>query len=223
MNAVIFPVRSAAWLASFGLLGLPTVIVNFDKATPGQTPPGWSFLTNQGVAAKWEIRQDTTAPTPPYVFAQVSSDTNNWRYPLAILDQPVFTNGEISVRFKPVAGKEDQAGGLIWRFRGPNDYYVVRANALENNVALYRVADGHWKPLHPKGLAGNGHAVPHSVPSNSWSILKVTFKGPLFGVYFNHRRIFQVEDKSFQSAGKVGLWTKADSVTYFDDFRVAEK
>jgi hypothetical protein len=203
-------------------MGIPTLVINFDHATPGVTPPGWSCLTNKG-SAHWEIVKDDTAPTPPYVFAQVSNDMDNNRFPVAILDKPVFQNGEISVRMKPVAGKEDQAGGLVWRFRGPEDYYVVRANALENNVALYRVQNGQWKALRPKGQFSNGWSVHHHVPANSWSILKVTFKGPVFSVYFNHRRIFQVEDKAYQGAGKVGLWTKADSVTYFDDFRVAQK
>jgi hypothetical protein len=203
-------------------MGMPTLVINFDQATPGATPPGWSCLTNHG-ASRWEVVKDTTAPTQPYVFAQVSNDTDNYRFPLAILDNPIFQNGEISVRMKPVAGKEDQAGGLVWRFRDPNDYYVVRANALENNVAVYRVQNGQWKALKPKGAFSNGSSVQHHVPSNTWSILKVAFKGPVFSVYFNHRRIFQVEDKSFQGAGKVGLWTKADSVTYFDDFRVAQK
>ena len=179
-------------------------------------------MTNQGAAAKWEIRRDITAPSPPYVFAQVSADASSYRYPIAILDRPTLQNGEISVRLKPVAGREDQAGGLVWRFRDPNNYYVVRANALANNIAVYQVQDGHWRPLRPKGAAADGY-VRHAVPSNAWSILKVTFKGPVFSVYFDHRRVIQVEDRSYQGAGRVGLWTKADSVTYFDDFRVAQK
>src|SRR5436190_14772181 len=204
-------------------MGMQPVIINFDHATPGGLPPGWSCLSNQGGTSRWEIVKDHTAPTPPYVFAPISNDPDNSRFPVAILDNPVFQNGEISVRMKPVAGKEDKAGGLIWRFRDPNDYYVVRANALENNVALYRVQNGHWQALRPKGAFSNGSSVRHHVPANSWSILKVTFKGPVFSVYFNHRRIFQVEDKSYQGPGKVGLWTKADAVTYFDDFRVTPK
>lgn len=203
-------------------MGMPTVVINFDKSTPGVAPPGWSIGAEQGPSPKWEVVKDITAPTPPYVFAQVSNDSTHTRFPMAILNQPIFQNGEISVRMKPVAGKEDQAGGLVWRFRDSNDYYLVRANALENNVALYRVENGQWKALRPKGAYSNGWSVRHHVPANSWSILKVTFKGPMFSVYFNHRRIFQVEDKSYQGAGKVGLWTKADSVTYFDDFRVAQ-
>jgi hypothetical protein len=178
-------------------------------------------MTNLGTAAKWEVVKDATAPSPPYVFAQISRDANASRFPLAILDKPVFQNGEISVRLKPVAGKEDQAGGLVWRFRGPNDYYVVRADALENTVGIYRVLGGRWQPLNPRG-ARDG-CVRHTVPFNSWSILKVAFKGPVFSVYFDHRRIFQVVDRSLQGPGKVGLWTKSDSVTYFDDFRVAQK
>jgi len=215
--------KSTAWLVSFGLMGVPPLVINFDKATPGSTPPGWSCVTNQGGPSRWEIVKDSTAPTPPYVLAQVPATADNNRFPVAILDNPVFPNGEVSVRLKPVAGKEEQAGGLVWRYRGPDDYYVVRANALENNVALYRVQNGTWTVLRPKGAFSNGWAVKHHVPVNTWSILKVTFRGPVFSVYFNHRRIFQVEDKSYQGAGKVGLWTKADSVTYFDDFRVSQK
>ena len=213
--------KTATWLASVSFLGMPTVFQNFDKATPGMMPPGWSCMTNQGVPAKWEILKDTTAPSPPYVFAQISNQADTFRFPLAIMDKPVLQNGEISVRLKPVAGKEDQAGGLVWRFRDPNDYYVARINALENNIGIYHVEGGRWKPLRPRGAADG--CIRHAVPSNTWSILKVVFKGPVFSVYFDHRRVFQVEDHSYQGAGKVGLWTKADSVTYFDDFRVAQK
>jgi hypothetical protein len=202
---------------------MPTVVINFDKATPGETPPGWSCMTNQGAVSKWTVVKDTTAPTPPYVFAQISNDADQTRFPVAILNQPVFQNGEISVRIKPMRGKAEQVGGLVWRFRDPHHYYVVRANARENNVALYRVEAGQWKPLRPKGSIPNAWAVRHTVPADSWSILKVVFKGPVFSVYFNHRRLFQVEDRSYQGAGQVGLWTKADSLTYFDDFRIAQK
>ena len=214
----------AGWLASLGLLGVSTSVFNFDSTAPGGMPSGWvTAMTNAGGPPKWEVIKDTTAPSPPYVFAQISRDGANARFPLAILDKPVLQNGEISVRMKPVSGREDQAGGLVWRYRGPNDYYLVRANALENNVVLYRVDGGQRTPLAPKGASSNTYGVKHAVPPNTWIILKVTFKGPVFNVYFNHRRLFQVEDRGYQGSGKVGLWTKADSVTYFDDFRVAGK
>ena len=124
-------------------------------------------------------------------------------------------DGDVSVRIKPVAGREDQGGGLVWRYRDANNYYLARANALENSVALYKVENGRQLPLAP--------GVKHDIPSNGWSILKVSVRGNRFQVYLDHRRILQGWDNTFAAAGKVGLWTVADSVTYFDDFRVYPK
>jgi hypothetical protein len=132
-------------------------------------------------------------------------------------------DGDLSVKFKPVAGKEHRAGGLVWRYRDPNNYYLVRANALENNVALFKVENGKWLCLPAKDVPAKTYGVQHPVPANQWSVLKVQFKGPMFSVYFNHRRLFQVVDSTFAQAGKVGLWTRADSITYFDDFRITGK
>jgi hypothetical protein len=121
----------------------------------------------------------------------------------------------LSVRVKPVAGHEDRAGGLVWRYRDANNYYLVRANALEKNVAAYKVQNGKLIPLLPP--------VPHKVASNGWLILKVAFRRNSYAVYVNHRRILQGADPTFAGPGHVGLWTQADSVTYFDDFRVNPK
>jgi hypothetical protein len=148
-------------------------------------------------------------------LAQVSSDPTGDRFPLAILDNMSLRDGDVSVRIKPVAGREDQAGGLVWRYRDANNYYLARANALEENVALYKVENGRRIPLGP--------GVRHDIPSNGWSILKVSVRGNRFQVYLDHRRILQGWDNTFATAGKVGLWTVADSVTYFDDFRVYPK
>jgi hypothetical protein len=97
----------------------------------------------------------------------------------------------------------------------------VRANALENNVVLFKIEHGKRTSLAPKGAPPSAYGVSHPVPAKQWSVLKVQFHGPLFSVYFNHRRLFQVVDYTFRGPGHVGLWTKADSVTYFDDFSVA--
>src|SRR5438309_6719068 len=107
-------------------MGVPTVVINFDKATTGETPPGWSCMTNQGTASKWAIVKDSTAPTPPYVFAQISNDADDTRFPVAILDKHVFQNCEICVRIKPVSGNAERDGGLGWRFCDTNNYYVGR-------------------------------------------------------------------------------------------------
>ena len=167
--------------------------------------------------------QGSHRPAQPYVFAQVSTDRTASRFPLAILDRPDVRDGELSVKFKPVAGKEDQSAGLVFRYRDPNNYYVVRANALEKNVVLYKVQEGRRIPLTPKGKPVNTYGVAHQVRPNAWNILKVTFKGPSFSVYYDHRRILQLTDWTYTGPGKVGLWTKADSVTYFDNFRLVKK
>jgi hypothetical protein len=197
--------------------------VNFDSATPGQVPPGWTVaMTHTGGAPKWEVLKDDTAPTKPYVFAQVSDDSTSGRFPLAIWEKANFKDGALTVKFKPVSGREDQAAGMVWRYRDPDNYYIVRANAAENNVVLYKVENGKRSPLAPKGTPTKTYGVKHQVPSGVWSTLRVTFEGSLYSVYFDGTKLFEVEDETFKGAGKVGLWTKADSVTYFDDFTVKD-
>jgi len=175
----------------------------------------------------WEVLKDPSAPSPPYVFAQRSGsgggDEAADRYPLAILNKTEVKDGDLSVKVKPVSGKDGRAAGLVFRYRDPENYYLVRANALENSIVLYKVEDGKRTPLASKGSPPASYGVKHPVPFNQWSVLKVQFRGPLFSVYFNHRRLFEVLDSTFRQSGKVGLWTKADSVTYFDDFRIAGK
>jgi hypothetical protein len=116
---------------------------------------------------------------------------------------------------KPVSGHADRAGGVVWRYRDANNYYLVRANALTKSVVVYKVEHGQRTQV--------GAEVRHDIPSNAWSILKVSVRGDKFQVYVNHHRVLESWDRTFPGAGKVGLWTVADSVTYFDDFRVYPK
>jgi hypothetical protein len=208
--------RAFSWLLAFGLAAAPGRVVTFDNEQLGQTPRQWTVaMTNHGRAPRWEIVRDLTAATQPYVFAQVSADPVRDRCPLAIFDPLTFRDGDVSVRIKPVSGREVQAGGLVWRYRDPNNYYLARANALEKNVQVFKVENGQRVPL----MAG----VRHEIPTNAWSILKVAARGNRFQVYMDHRRILQGWDNTFLTGGKVGLWTVADSVTYFDEFRVTPK
>jgi hypothetical protein len=219
--------RTLGWLMSFALWGTVTQTINFDSAKPGSVPPGWTVMPNTGAVPEWEILKDPSAPSPPYVFAQVShnpaGDAAADQCPLAILNKTNIKDGDLSVKVKPVAGKEDRAGGLVFRYRDRDNYYLVRANALENSIVLYKVEDGRRTPLSCRGAPPQSFGVKHPVPSNQWSVLKVQFRGPLFSVYFNHRRLFEVLDSTFPQPGKVGLWTKAEGITYFDDFRIAGK
>jgi len=116
----------------------------------------------------------------------------------------------------------DQAAGLVWRLKDANNYYIVRANALEDNVVLYKVENGERADLPLKG-AGRTYGKKVKVPSGQWGTLGVTARGKQFMVYFNGEKLYEVEDETFKDAGKVGLWTKADSAPYFDDLRVTAR
>ena len=176
-------------------------------------------LTGSGANSEWLVKADPTAPSQTNVLAQVSADDTGYRFPLAIADEGSFRDLEVSVRFKPVSGTGDQAAGLIWRLKDANNYYIVRANALEDNVVLYKVENGERTDLPLKG-EGRTYGKKVKVPSGQWGALGVTAQGKQFTVYFNGEKLYEVEDETFKDAGKVGLWTKADSVTYFDDLRV---
>ena len=197
--------------------------INFEKEPTGSVPSGWSVaMTHTGGPLRWEIRRDDSAPTPPNVLAQVSDDRTSARYPLAIYQGVDVQNGELSVRLKPMSGKVDASGGLVWRYQDENNYYVVRSNALENNTVLYKVENGKRSSFAPKGTSPGTYGVKHPVAMQSWARLSVKFQGNLFTVFFNGEQLFQVEDDTFTAGGKVGLWTKADAVTHFDDFRIEQ-
>jgi hypothetical protein len=205
--------KFAAWLFAFGLFASNARVVTFDAGQLGRAPAGWTVpTTNSEVPPRWEVRKDASAATQPYVFAQVSSDPANKRSPLAILNDMFLRDGEVSVRVKPVSGREDQAGGVIWRYRDQNNYYLARADALDKSVAVFKVQNGRQTPI----VTG----VKHDISANTWCILKIWTRGNRFEVYLDHRRILRGQDNTFSTSGRVGLWTGADSVTYFDDFRV---
>ncbi|MBZ5677204.1 MAG: hypothetical protein LAP61_23410 [Acidobacteriia bacterium] len=198
--------------------------INFDRNTSGEAPSGWTIaMTHQGGPPKWQVLRESSAPSKPNVLAQVSGDRTAGRFPLAIWDGISVKDGTISVKFKAVSGTVDQGAGLVWRYRDPNNYYIVRANALENNVVLYKVQNGERVSLAPRGAVSNAYGVKHQVPKQTWSTLSVSFQGNLFTVSLDSEKLFDVEDSTFTGAGKTGLWTKSDSVIYFDDFQVVDE
>jgi hypothetical protein len=157
---------------------------------------------------------DPTAPSKPNVVAQTSADKTDYRFPLLIADEGSFRDLDISVKFKAVAGSVDRAGGLVFRLRDANNYYIVRANALEDNYRLYHVVNGRRVQF-----AGANF----KVTSGAWHELRVEAVGSKFVCYYDGAKKIEASDETFKDAGKVGLWTKADSVTYFDDLRVTGK
>jgi hypothetical protein len=165
----------------------------------------------------WKVAADPTAPSAPNVLAQTDADGTSYRFPVCVLEAPAATDVDLSVRFKAISGSGDQAAGLVWRYRDQDNYYIVRANALEGNVVLYKVEKGKRTDIDPKGSGAIAYGKKAAVAKAAWGTLRVVAKGNLFETYLNGEKLFECEDATFPGAGKVGVWTKADSVTHFDD------
>ena len=184
--------------------------VNFDTFKIGEPPPGWNATKTGTGQAKWTIEKDDTTASKPNVLKQ----SGQAAYPVCIKDDTNLKDGFVEVRFKPISGKEDQAGGLIWRARDSNNYYVARANALEDNVAIYDTVNGQRTERKRTSV---------KVASNQWHTLRVDFTNNHFTVTLDGKKAIEWDDSTFKDAGKVGVWTKADSVTLFDDFTYGSK
>jgi hypothetical protein len=179
--------------------------ITFDTDSPGALPPGWQAgVTGRGTP-RWAVRQDESAPSKPNVLQQSGSGT----FPWIVLPATAIENGYVEVKFKALAGKEDQAGGVVWRWKNGDNYYVARANALEDNVSLYYTANGRRNTI---------KYVDAPVPPKLWHTLRVEFAAKRIKVSLNGKTYIDLEDDRISGAGAVGLWTKADSVTSFDDF-----
>jgi hypothetical protein len=187
--------------------------VNFDDMKIGTAPAGWTATQTGSGSAKWTIEKDDSASSKPNVLKQSGVAT----FPVCFKNDTSLKDGFLEVKFKPISGKEDQAGGVIWRAKDANNYYIARANALEGNVVVYKAVNGKRSPLDIVGRKG-GYGVKEPVASGQWHTLRVEFTGNRFKLIFDGKHLFDVEDTTFTDAGKVGVWTKADSVTFFDDF-----
>jgi hypothetical protein len=192
--------------------------VNFDETQVGDVPAGWTATKTGKGAPGWTVVSDDTAPSKPNVFKQGGAAD----YPVAVKNDVSLKDGFVEVKLKPVSGKEDQAGGVIWRAKDTDNYYICRANALEDNVVLYKTVQGKRSSLDIVGRKG-GYGVKVKVATGQWHTLRVEFTHTRCKVFFDGHHYFDVEDSTFTEAGKVGLWTKADSVTLFDDFSYGAK
>ena len=183
--------------------------VKFDDAKIGEPPTGWTAgVTGEG-KPNWSVEMDATAPSKPNVLKQSGSG----EYPYCVKKDVSLKDGFVEVKFKPISGKEDQAGGLIWRFQDGDNYYVARANALEGNVNIYHTVKGTRREL---------DSAEAKLSANEWHTLRVDFRGTHFSVSFDGKVVLKIDDDTFSAAGPVGVWTKEDSVTSFDDFQYGE-
>jgi hypothetical protein len=214
-----------AAVALAGVAGAETTrVLNFEADTIGSAPAGMSFATTKvagkGEPGGWVVAEE--GGERGRVLVQTTADRTSGRFPVAVVDATIAADVDVSVRFKPVSGNVDMAAGLVWRYRDADNYYIVRANALEDNVVLYKVEKGRRIDLPLKGL-GKTYGAKAPVPKGQWSTLRVVATGPLFAVELNGQKLYEVEDTTFSEAGKVGVWTKADSVTRFDELAIRTK
>ena len=197
-----------------------STVVNFDHDAIGAPPEGFScHLTGKGKTGDWRVLKDATAPSRGNVLAQTDMDATGYRFPVCVYDGVKAKNADISVKFKPVKGGGDRAAGIVWRFIDKNNYYIARANALEDNVVTYIMKNGRRTDL---PLVGKGRTYGEKirVPSGRWSELRIVVRDDLFTIYLNNAELYKVRDDTFRDPGKIGLWTKADSYTEFDDLNV---
>jgi hypothetical protein len=183
---------------------------NFDDAKPGDAPVGWTATQTGSGAGKWTIEKDDTAPTRPNVLKQSGMAA----YPVCLKNKTSVKDGFVQVKFKAVSGKDDQAGGVIWRAQNADNYYIARANVLEDNVCIYHMI---------KGKRTEKKRTEMKVSPNAWHMLRVNFNGRHFTVTLDGKQAIAWDDLTFTAAGMVGVWTKADSVTLFDDFSYGGK
>ena len=194
--------------------------VDFNQDAVDHAPKGFEFGHTAGVGrpGTWVVQTEGGNK----VLAQIDADPTRSRFPVAVLSEVSAADVDLSVRIKPITGTVDQAGGLVWRYQNAENYYLVRANALEDNVVLYKMENGKRTDL-PLTGEGRTYGKKIDVPAAQWSTLRVVATGLVFEVYFNGAKLYEVEDSTFSQPGKVGVWTKADSVTQFDDLTVATK
>lgn len=185
---------------------------DFEGSPVGKPPPFFAAgVTGDGGASSWIVQDDATAPAGPKVLVQTSADATSYRFPVCTFDSLQAKDLEVSVQFKAISGKVDQAAGVIARFKDKDNYYVVRANALEDNVRLYKVEAAKRSQFAGADV---------KVTPGEWHSLKLSVRGGHFVVWFDGRKLFEADDATFKEPGRVGLWTKADSVTEFDDLRI---
>ena len=197
-------------LTASGCESRPTVA--YQSAPPTAASRSWSFDSDatgsvpaeaEVFSGSWAVRAEPDAPSRPNALCQ----TGNAEFPAVALGPDVYGDVTVTVRFKPISGKTDRAAGIIARIQDKDDYYILRANALEANVNLYKYAGGRRGGIKEGGVP---------VASGQWQELRLEIAGERLRGFLNGRLVVEASDSTYK-AGRVGLWTKADSVTCFDD------
>ncbi len=185
---------------------------DFSADPPGSPPAGFVFSrTGKGHPGRWVVISSAEPGAAGKVLAQLDADGTDYRFPIAVAQEIAARDLRLSVLCAPVSGRGDRACGIVFRYRDENNYYVARANALEDNVRLYRVKDGRREQF------GTWDG---KVSSGTWHELRADARGDRFEIYWDGRKVIEARDKTFSDAGRIGVWTKADSLTYFKTLKV---
>ena len=190
----------------------PALVWNFDREQPGTLPGKFSIGTmfDGRPAGDWQVLATDRAKSPPHVFAQVMAKGAEHAYKVALIKEVIASDLNLEVSFLPISGKADMGGGLIWRAADDRNYYLARANPLEQNIRVYRVE---------KGVRHLLQNFDQTIDVRQWHTLRVTHRGCRVNIFYDDKQVFDLCDKTFH-AGMIGLWTKSDAVTYFDDLRL---
>ena len=190
----------------------PAHVWNFDREQPGTLPSEFSIgtLFDGRPAGDWQVLATDRAKSPPHVFAQVMAKGAEHAYKVVLIKEVMAADLNLEVSFLPIKGQADMGGGLIWRAADDRNYYLARANPLEQNIRVYRVV---------KGVRHLLQNFDQTIDVRQWHTLRVTHQGCRVNIFYDDKQVFDLCDKTFH-AGMIGLWTKSDAVTYFDDLRL---
>jgi len=184
----------------------------FDNETPKTLPAEFKIgtLFDGRPAGDWKVLETDRAKSPSRVLGQLMGKGAEHAYKTALIDGTKSADIELEVSFLPVDGKADMGGGLIWRATDDRNYYLTRANPLEQNIRIYRVVKG------VRQMLKNFDQI---IDVRQWHTLRVVTRGCQIQVFFDDKQVFDLCDQTF-TTGQVGLWTKSDAITYFDDLRL---
>jgi hypothetical protein len=209
----ICAVLCTTWLAA-STLPASAETWSFEGDEIGMLPAGWEAAqTGEGPGSVWQVVADDSAPDGSRALAQMSSDGQRRMFSPCVVKDSSHLNPDLSVSFKAVSGVVDQGGGLVWRYRDANNYYIARLNPLETNYRIYKVVDGQRSQV---------RSVQVDTPPGEWHRLRVVQQGNRIRGYLDGKQLLDVTDDTFRDAGRIGLWTKADAVTFFDDLHAEE-
>ena len=209
---------------SFGWFSRNVETEDFDKSQTGVAPSGWTFPnTRRGEPGRWIVHPDTTAPSKPNVLAQLTAFKTPNNFAVALNDRGDCLDGDLSVNLKMVSGQVTQTAGLIWRYQGPRNFYAISIDAMGDKLTVERTLDGKSSIVTQTSGSGTTSSVSHRIDPQEWNLIKIVYRDQRATIFFNHRKLLEVDDSAILKSGKAGIWTKGDTIAYFDDFRIDKK